>query len=221
MPTLRDDIIEARDRADVARKALAKKLERGQEWTRDDKIESIDGLDSMVSMAQETLPYIPTGRSVEADLPSSGALSCRTPSPSWARTRLPSCRSARERATPPCSPTRRVSPTAGRPQSGFDLRPGVSGMPDGFDKDRPNVVLNPKTGNFDFTDVDFTGDNAGSNERDFIAAALIYLPYDQWGDVEFAAVSTGDDNRVVAPARPAPSDSRYGGEASTSGSNST
>ena len=61
MPTLRDDITEARARADVARKALATKLLKGQTWTRDDKIMSIDGLDSLVEMAEETLPYIPNG----------------------------------------------------------------------------------------------------------------------------------------------------------------
>ena len=59
MPSLRDDIVEARDRADVARKALAEKLRQGRVWTRDDKIMSIDGLDSLVSMAQEVLPYLP------------------------------------------------------------------------------------------------------------------------------------------------------------------
>ena len=61
MPTLKDDVIEARDRADVARKALAEKLRKNEAWSRDDKIMSIDGLDSLVTMAEETLPYIPDG----------------------------------------------------------------------------------------------------------------------------------------------------------------
>ena len=77
--------------------------------------------------------------------------------------------------------------------------PEYPGLPDGFDKNRPNVVLNPKTGTFDFTGVDFTGDNAGTSDRDFIVSFIPYLPTDQWGDAAFYAVATGDDNRVIAP----------------------
>ena len=59
MTTLREDVIEARDRADVARKSLAAKLAKNSAWSRNEQIEALDGLDSLVSMANEVLPYIP------------------------------------------------------------------------------------------------------------------------------------------------------------------
>ena len=59
MPTLRDDIIEARDRVIEARKPLVSKLVKHVPWTRDEEIIALDGMDSLVTMANETLPFIP------------------------------------------------------------------------------------------------------------------------------------------------------------------
>ena len=193
-PTLRDDVVEARDRADKARTMLAKKLAQNQTWTRDDKIMSIDGLDSLVSMAQETLPYLPNNPVHSPNNLQYGATEMNNNDPA------PIVPIGTKTGYATLFPNRAA---VAHKRQGLNLGsicgPESPGLPDGFDKGRPNVVLNPKTGNFDFTDVDFTGDNAGSSEREFIAAALIFLPYNQWGDVDFAAVSTGDDNRVIAP----------------------
>ena len=188
MPTLRDDIIEARDRADVERKRLAKKLAQNQEWTRDDKIESIDGLDSLYEMAVETLPYLPqnsyggTNMSIQANNDPAPIVPVGT-------------------KTGYKTVFMNHAGVAGRAALNFGslCGPESPGLPNGFDKNRPNVVLDPKTGNFVFTDVDFTGDNAGSSERDFIASAYVLLPEDQWGDVEFSAWGGGGDNRVISP----------------------
>ena len=190
MPTLRDDINEAITRGKAASQTLAGKLARHQDWDRGDCITALDGIDSMISMGQEVLPYIPNGVVGGAGNPT--VHTSNDPAPivpigtkTGYATRFPNHGA--------------VAHARQALNLGSICGPEYPGLPDDFDKSRPNVVLNPKTGNFDFTDVDFTGDNAGTSEREFIADALMYFPTDQWGDVEFAAVSTGDDNRVIAP----------------------
>ena len=67
MPTLKDDVAEARNRADTARRVLETKLDRGQDWSRDDKVLSIDGLDRLVSLIDDIMPHLPDGGAVKAE----------------------------------------------------------------------------------------------------------------------------------------------------------
>ena len=186
MPTLREDIIEARDRVIEARKPLVEKLAKGIEWSRDEHIQAIDGMDSLVTMADETLPYL-------TNYTQNGAPYMTSTDPA------PIVPIGTQTGYKTTFPNR--AGTVGKAALNFGslCGPEAPGHPDGFDSSRPNVVLDPKTGNFVFTDVDFTGDNAGSSERDFIASAYVFLPTNQWGDVVFSAVSPGDDNRVISP----------------------
>ena len=189
MPTLRDDIIEARDRVIEARKPLVNKLLKHEAWSRDQEIIALDGMDSLVSMANETLPYIPNGVVGSGGSRISASVDPAPIVPIGTKTGYATV-----------FPNRAgVAHSKQALNLGSLCGPEYPGLPDGFDDSRPNVVLNPKTGNFDFTDVDFTGDNAGSSEREIVVRIVPLLPYGQWGDVEFTAVSTGDDNRVIAP----------------------
>ena len=70
---LLQDINEARARADVERKLLAEKLEKGEAWSREDKIKAIDGLDSLVTMADSVEPFIPRNAVAAFDDPGGGA----------------------------------------------------------------------------------------------------------------------------------------------------
>lgn len=59
MPTLRDDIKEARERMTAVREELARKLVHNVEWTLNDKVQSIDAFDCTIEMANLVLPVIP------------------------------------------------------------------------------------------------------------------------------------------------------------------
>ena len=211
MPSLRDDITEARARADVARKALAKKLAQNQTWTRDDKIMSIDGLDSLVSMADETLPYIPNGvvggsTSNYNAGPLGGDRGDHFP------TSLPDSESPN-----PVRNATTVVPkwTANYYAAGYDFGkatieagkplalgtiagPTWPNKPKGFDASRPNLLLDGDRRVWNHNDVDYTGDNSGSDKREGFITVAVQADFHNWGDLIVYAVNDGGDNRITA-----------------------
>ena len=191
MPTLKEDIIEARNRADVARKALAKKLAADQTWTRDDKIMSIDGLDSLVSMAQETLPYIPDGV-VGSGNPTVSASSDPAPiTPAPVRNLYALEYDRKGQWMPNNKPYNLL-------QYMFPVYPG---LPGNYDKTKPGILLDGGRSTFNMNGVDWTGDNAGTDERYFDLDINIEVDAGQLGEYLIWPESGGDGNRVIAAGR--------------------
>jgi len=190
MPTLREDIIEARTRADVARHRLATKLQKRQEWDRDDKIQSIDGLDSLVSMADEVLPYIGNdaaqgayqGKSAGKGDSSSVIIPKTGQQRYFTQFHL---------GNATIKPGQTVN-------LGRIAHPAFPDLPENYEKDRPNVLLDGDRRVWNFTNVDFTGDNAGSTAREVTAIIGLMIPADNWGDLIVYAHNDGGDNHVVA-----------------------
>ena len=209
-PTLRDDVTEAMERADAARKVLADKLTRNKPWTFDDRVMAIDGLDSLVSMAQETLPYIPNDvvrmDTQETDMKVDGDRGNKFP------TSLPDSESPN-----PVRNTTTVVPVwtknyyatkytfgsalieVGKPLAlGTIAGPAWPTKPKGFDASRPNLLLDGDRRVWNHNEVDYTGDNSGSDKREAFITVAVHADYLQWGDLIVYAVNDGGDNMITA-----------------------
>ena len=196
MPTLRDDFKEARSRADVERKMLAEKLAKGEEWSRQDKIDSIDGFDSLVTAVNEALPYIPDGvtRSGEGSVTATGG------------------------SVPDIVPAKSdrlaygthftfggQTLTQERPdyRIGGYAHPIYPKLPDGYDKTRPNIVVDGGRGTFNFEGVDWSGDTAGTTERLADLWVQVETPVGQWGDILVWTMNDSNPNHVITEGRKA------------------
>ena len=187
MPTLRDDIIEARDRADVERKRLSKKLAQNQTWTRDDMIESIDGLDSLYEMAVEVLPYIPNNAygGTNMGLQASGAVAPITPAP------------VRELYVLEYDRKGQWMPNNKNYNLLQYMFPVYPGLPGNYDDKKPGILLDGGRNTFNMNGVDWTGDNAGTDERYFDLDINIEIDAGQKGEYKIWTASGGDGNRVI------------------------
>ncbi len=188
MPTLRDDIIEAQDRADVERKRLAKKLRQNQEWTRDDKIESIDGLDSLYEMAVETLPYLPQNAygGTNMNIQAGGNPAPITPAP------------VRELYVLEYDRKGQWMPNNKDYNLLQYMFPVYPGLPGNYDDKKPGIVLDGGRSTFNMNGVDWTGDNAGTDERYFDLDVNIEVDAGQLGEYSIWTDAGGDGNRVIA-----------------------
>ena len=189
MPTLKQDVVEARDRADVARKALAAKLARRIEWSHDEHVEALDGLDSLVSMAQEVLPFLPSDGSGGG---SGGALRFGTdPAPI-----VPG--PDQDMYGTKFTYSGGIIRSGSVFNIGHTAWPVYPTLPEGYDADRPNILLDGSRKVWNFSGVDWTGDNAGGTKRECMIEVYIDLPEDQWGDLLVYAHNDGGANHVTA-----------------------
>ena len=188
MPTLKEDVIEARDRADVARKALAAKLARRIEWSHDEHVEALDGLDSLVSMAQEVLPFL------SSDAPGGGGGALRVGADAAPIVPGPDQDMYGTKFTYSGGVIRNGSVF----NIGHTAWPVYPALPEGYDADRPNILLDGSRKVWNFSGVDWTGDNAGGTKRECMIEVYIDLPEDQWGDLLVYAHNDGGANHVTA-----------------------
>ena len=195
MPTLRDDIIEARDRVIEARKPLISALSRRVPWTREQEIIALDGMDSLVSMAEETLPYIPAGvvgsnkGNPTMNIQAGGGPAPISPAPVRDLYVLEYDRKGQW--MPNNKPYNLL-------QYMFPVYPD---LPGNYDKNKPGMVLDGGRSTFNMNGVDWSGDNAGTDERYFDLDINIEVDAGQLGEYLIWAEAGGDGNRVIAPGR--------------------
>ena len=190
MPTLRDDVVEARDRADVARKVLATKLAKRIEWSHDEHVEALDGLDSLVSMAIEVLPFLPGDGAAGGG---GGALNLKSADPAPI---VPGVDTDAYQT--------KFTYSGGVIRNGTVFNIGHTAwpvfpvLPEEYDDSRPNILLDGSRKVWNFTGTDWTGDNAGSTKRECMIEVFIDLKEDQWGDLLVYAHNDGGANHVTA-----------------------
>ena len=191
MPTLKEDVIEARDRADVARKVLATKLAKRIEWSHDEHVEAVDGLDSLVSMAKEVLPFLPGDGAGDGGGSGGGLKAGGDPAPI-----IPGVDTdAYQTKFTYSGGTIRVGSVF---NIGHTAWPVFPVLPPEYEDSRPNILLDGSRKVWNFSGVDWTGDNAGSTKRECMIEVFIDLPEDQWGDLLVYAHNDGGANHVTA-----------------------
>ena len=190
MPTLRDDINEAIERASEARTQLVIKLERNIAWDKDDKITSIEGLDSLIDLSEEVLPYIPKNVARKGES-SMASLKSVDPAPiiPGADQDMYGTKFTYSGGTIHNGTVFNIGHTAW---------PVFPTLPEGYDESRPNILLDGTRKVWNFSGTDWTGDNAGSTKRECMIEVFIDLAEDQWGDLLVYAHNDGDGNRVIA-----------------------
>ena len=190
-PTLREDIVDAKNRATDARKPLVAKTARHEDWTRDDQITGIEGLDSLIEMAEIVLPYIPQNAVSKGNPVGSGVGNPAPISPAPVRDLYALEYDRKGQWMPNNKPYNLL-------QYMFPVYPG---LPGNYDKTKPGILLDGGRSTFNMNGVDWTGDNAGTDERYFDLDINIEVDAGQLGEYLIWTEGGGEGNRVIAGGR--------------------
>ena len=78
------------------------------------------------------------------------------------------------------------------------MYPVFPGLPGNYDDTKPGILLDGSRSTFNMNGVDWTGDNAGTDDRYFDLDLNIEIDAGQKGEYSIWPASDGDDNRVQA-----------------------
>ena len=78
------------------------------------------------------------------------------------------------------------------------MYPVFPALPGNYDDTKPGILLDGGRSTFNMNGVDWSGDNAGTDERYFDIDIVIYVDAGQKGEYSIWPASDGDDNRVMA-----------------------
>ena len=77
------------------------------------------------------------------------------------------------------------------------MQPVFPGLPHGYEYERPNIVVDGGKWQFNMSGRDFTGDNSGSDKREFDIDVQTFVRPGQTGEFKIWPGNSGGDNRVV------------------------